>query len=154
VEYSDFQCPFCGKAQPTIDQVLKDYAGKVKIYFRQFPLTQIHQNAQKAAEAALLAGDQDKFWEYHDKLFQNQENLDVVNLKRYAAELGLDTAKFNAGLDSGEKAAQVSAELQEGAANGVQGTPAFFINGQLISGSQPYSAFKQVIDAELGKLAE
>ncbi|MEM4134007.1 MAG: DsbA family protein [Candidatus Micrarchaeia archaeon] len=152
IEYSDFQCPFCLRVQPTIKQILNDYKGKVKLYYKQFPLIQIHPNARKAAEAALLAGDQGKFWEYHNKLFENQNNLDVESLKRYAAELGLDTVKFNAGLDNGEKATQVNSELQEGLANGVQGTPTFFINGQMISGAQPYSVFKQVIDAQLAQL--
>jgi protein-disulfide isomerase len=151
VEFSDFQCPFCGRVQQTIEQILKDYNGSVKLYYKHFPLTQIHPYAQKAAEAAELAADQGKFWEYHDKLFQNQNNLDTESLKRYAAELGLDTNKFNKGLESGEKAAIVNKDLQEGLSLGVQGTPTFFINGRILVGAQPYSAFKQIIDEELKK---
>jgi protein-disulfide isomerase len=146
VEYSDFQCPFCSRAKATMDQILKDYQGKVKLYYKQFPLTSIHQYAQKAAEASECAEDQGKFWEYHDKLFDNQGSLDTASLKKYAADLGLDTAKFNACLDNGDKSSQVNSEQQEGISNGVQGTPAFFINGQFISGAQPYSTFKSVID--------
>lgn len=152
IEYSDFQCPFCGRAQPTVEQILKDYNGKVKLYYKQFPLTQIHPYSQKAAEASLLAAEQGKFWEYHDILFANQDKLDVTNLKQYAAQIGLDTAKFDSGLDSGSKAEQVSKDLQEGLTNGVQGTPTFFINGRVVSGAQPYSVFKQVIDEELKRI--
>lgn len=152
VEYSDFQCPFCGKAQTTVEQILNDYNGKVKLYYKQFPLTQIHPNAQKAAEASLLAADQGKFWEYHDLLFENQDNLDLASLKRYAAQLNLDMEKFNSGLDSGIKAQAVNKDLEEGIRNGVGGTPMFFINGQVVSGAQPYSVFKQTIDSELNKV--
>lgn len=152
IEYSDFQCPFCGKVQATVEQILKDYDGKVKLYYKQFPLTQIHPNAQKAAEASLLAADQGKFWEYHDLLFENQDELDPASLKRYAAQLNLDTEKFNSGLDSGIKAQAVNKDLEEGIRNGVGGTPMFFINGQVVSGAQPYSVFKQTIDSELNKL--
>ncbi len=152
IEYSDFQCPFCGKAQTTVEQILNDYNGKVKLYYKQFPLTQIHPNAQKAAEASLLAADQGKFWEYHDLLFENQDNLDLASLKRYAAQLNLDMEKFNSGLDSGIKAQAVNKDLEEGIRNGVGGTPMFFINGQVVSGAQPYSVFKQTIDSELNKV--
>ncbi|MCS7109249.1 MAG: DsbA family protein, partial [Candidatus Micrarchaeota archaeon] len=154
IEYSDFQCPFCSKVQPTIEQILKDYDGKVKIYYEQFPLTQIHPNAQKAAEASLLAAEQGKFWEYHDILFKNQDKLDVKYLKEYASQLGLDAEKFNYGLDSGIKAQTVNKNLQEGIKNGVQGTPTFFINGHILTGAQPYSVFKQIIDSELNRLEQ
>ena len=152
VEYSDFQCPFCERVEPTLDKILQDYAGKVKLYYKHFPLTQGHQYAQKAAEASECAADQGKFWEYHDKLFENQGALDTNSLKRYATDLGLDAAKFNACLDNGDKTNQVNTELQEGISNGVQGTPAFLINGQLLSGAQPYANFKQIIDSELIKI--
>ncbi len=152
VEYSDFQCPFCARAYPTVKQVLKDYDGKVKFYYKHFPLG-FHQNAQKAAEAYECALDQGKQWEYHDKLFDNSQGdgtgLNIADLKKYAADLGLDTAKFNSCLDGGQKAAKVQADTAEGAANGVSGTPTFFINGQAVVGAQPYSAFQQAIDAKL-----
>jgi protein-disulfide isomerase len=152
VEYSDFQCPFCKRVQPTLDQLLKDYNGKIKLYYKHFPLNQIHPYAQKAAEASECAADQGKFWEYHDKLFENQNALDIQSLKKYAAELGLDTNKFNSCLDNGDKASQVNTELQEGISNGVSGTPTFFINGIELVGAQPYDAFKQIIDSELRKI--
>lgn len=152
VEYSDFQCPFCTRAFPTVKQVLKDYNGKIKFYYKHFPLS-FHQNAQKAAEAYECALDQGKQWEYHDKLFENSQadgsGLNAADLKKYASELGLDTAKFNDCLDSGRMAGKVSADTAEGAQNGVSGTPTFFINGEAIVGAQPYSAFKAVIDAKL-----
>ena len=149
VEYSDFQCPFCARAYPTINQILKDYDGKVKFYYKHFPLG-FHQNAQKSAEAYECALDQGKQWEYHDKLFENSQadgtGLNLADLKKYAAGLGLDTAKFNSCLDGGQKAAKVGADASEGAQNGVGGTPTFFINGKTLVGAQPYSAFKAILD--------
>ncbi|NOK10504.1 thioredoxin domain-containing protein [Corallococcus exercitus] len=148
VEFSDFQCPFCSRAIGTVDQVTKTYGDKVRLVFRQFPLD-FHKQAQKAAEASLCANDQGKFWEMHDKLFASQQALGVDDLKKYAGELKLDTAKFNSCLDSGEKAATVKADQADGSKVGVSGTPAFFINGIMLSGAQPFDEFKSVIDAEL-----
>ncbi|MCX6767227.1 MAG: thioredoxin domain-containing protein [Candidatus Micrarchaeota archaeon] len=148
IEFSDYQCPYCGAVEPTIEKVMADYAGKVKLYFKNFPLS-FHEFAQKASEAAECANDQGKFWEMHDKLFADQGALAVTDLKKYAKDLGLDTAKFNACLDGGQKTAVVQADFDEGSANGVSGTPAFFINGELLVGAQPYSEFKTVIDAAL-----
>jgi protein-disulfide isomerase len=148
VEFSDFQCPFCSRANASVDQVMKTYGDKVRLVFRQFPLD-FHKQAQKAAEASLCANDQGKFWEMHDKLFANQSALGVDELKKHAAELKLDTAKFNTCLDSGEKAAIVKEDMAEGSKAGVNGTPAFFINGIMLSGAQPFSEFQSVIDAEL-----
>ncbi|MBE4748716.1 thioredoxin domain-containing protein [Corallococcus sp. ZKHCc1 1396] len=148
VEFSDFECPFCSRANAAVDQVTKTYGDKVRVVFRQFPL-EFHKQAQKAAEASLCANDQGKFWEMHDQLFANQKALGVEDLKKHATELKLDTAKFNACLDSGEKAAQVKADLADGSKVGVNGTPAFFINGIMLSGAQPFDEFKSIIDAEL-----
>jgi protein-disulfide isomerase len=148
VEFSDFQCPFCSRAIGTVDEVLKAYPNQVRLVFRQFPLD-FHKQAPKASEAALCAHDQGKFWEYHDALFANQKALEVPALKGYAKELGLDTGKFDKCLDSGEKAATVNADLEAGKKVGVTGTPAFFINGILLSGAQPIEEFKSVIDEEL-----
>jgi protein-disulfide isomerase len=127
---------------------MKAYEGKVKLVFRQFPLS-FHPNAQKAAEASLCAADQKKFWEYHDVLFQNQKALQVDSLKKYAADLKLDTAAFNKCLDSGEKAATVKADMDAGQKAGVSGTPAFFVNGIVLSGAVPAEEFKSIIDSEL-----
>ncbi|MBW3015759.1 DsbA family protein [Candidatus Woesearchaeota archaeon] len=148
VEFSDFQCPFCSRGRTTMDQVVEEYGDKVQLVFKHFPLS-FHENAQKAAEAAECALDQDKFWEMHDIMFDNQGALTVDDLKGYAEELELDIDAFNDCLDSGEKEAKVSADMAEGQKYGVSGTPAFFINGNLVSGAQPFENFKAAIDAEL-----
>ncbi|MCI0569407.1 MAG: DsbA family protein [Myxococcaceae bacterium] len=148
VEFSDFQCPFCSRVIKTLDDVVKEYDGKVRLVFRHFPLD-FHKQAPKAAEAAMCAADQNKFWEYHDALFANQQALEPEKLKEYAKQVGLDPAKFDACLDSGEKAAQVQKDMEAGKAAGVSGTPAFFINGRPLSGALPPEEFKRVIDAEL-----
>ena len=150
VAWSDFQCPFCSRAVPTVRQVEEAYKGKVRIAFKQFPLP-FHDKAHLAAEAALAANEQGKFWQMHDKLFANQQALDRPALEKYAQELGLDMAKFKAALDSGKFKDKVDAEDKEGAAFGVTGTPTFFINGTRLVGAQPAEKFKSVIDAELKK---
>ena len=148
VEFSDFQCPFCYRAHPTVEQVLKTYSGKIRFVYRNFPLP-MHPNARPAAEAAQCANEQGKFWAYHDRLFDDQSKLGPDDLKASAAALGLDTAKFDACFDSHKYKAVVDADLQAGNAAGVNGTPAFFINGRLLSGAQPFDEFKKVIDEEL-----
>lgn len=148
IEFSDYQCPFCGRAEATINQILETYPTQVKVIFRDFPLG-FHQHAQKAAEAAECAGEQGKYWEMHDKLFENQRALDVDSLKKYAAEIGLDTETFNSCLDNGDMASEVQKDFQDGQAAGVSGTPTFFINGEKLVGAQPFSAFKAVIDSKL-----
>jgi protein-disulfide isomerase len=149
VEFSDFQCPYCGAAFTTVEQLMQQYAGKVKLVFRQFPLP-IHPQAEKAAEASLCAADQNKFWEFHDLLFRNQKKLDVPELKTYAASAGVaDAAKFAQCLDSGDKKKMVDADLEAGQAVGVNGTPAFFINGVFLNGALPIEEFKKIIDPEL-----
>ena len=153
VEFSDYQCPFCGRFfRDTLPQIEEQYVrtGKIKMVFRDFPLS-FHENAQKAGEAAECAEDQDKYWEMHDKLFQNQQKLAVTDLKQYAADLKLDTKKFNDCLDSSKHKAEVQKDMADGSSYGVSGTPAFFINGRKLVGAQPFSAFKSIIDAELDK---
>jgi len=125
VEYSDFECPFCGRVQPTLTQLKAAYPD-AKYYFRHFPLS-FHQYAQKSAEAAECAGKQGKFWGMHDLFYADQSALSVADAKAHAATLGLDTAAFNACLDSGETASRVSAQQDEGASVGIQGTPGFVI---------------------------
>jgi len=117
---------------------------------RDFPLN-VHPEAQKAAEAAGCAEEQGKFWEMHDKLFSNQQDLSVANEKTWAQEIGLDTKKFGECLDSGKRAAEVQKDIQDGQAYGVSGTPAFFINGVPLVGAQPFAAFQQVIEQELAQ---
>jgi protein-disulfide isomerase len=117
--------------------------------WKDFPLTSIHPEAFKASEAAHCAGDQGKYWEYHDRLFQNQRALQVDALKKHAADLGLDTSSFDACLDSGKYTSRVQNGLQQGTALGVGSTPSIFINGRLLMGAQPFDAFKEIIDEEL-----
>jgi protein-disulfide isomerase len=150
VAFSDFQCPFCGRAVPTLKQLEDDYKGKLRIAFKQLPLP-FHDKAHLAAEAALAANEQGKFWQYHDKLFANQQALDRPSLEKYAEELGLNMTKFRAALDSGRYKDKVDADAKEGAAVGATGTPTFFINGTRLVGAQPVDAFKAVIDQELKK---
>jgi protein-disulfide isomerase len=148
VEFSDFECPFCVRAEETVKQVMDAYPNQVRLVYRDYPLPN-HAQAPKAAEAAHCAGDQGKYWDMHSRLFAAGGKLEVGSLKSYAKELGLDTAKFDTCLDSGEKASVVEGHKKAGEEAGVSGTPAFFVNGQLISGAQPLEAFKKVIDREL-----
>ena len=148
VLFSDFQCPFCSRAVPVLKEIEDGYKGKVKIAFKQLPLP-FHDKAHLAAEAALAANEQGKFWPYHDKLFANQQALDRPSLEKYAEELGLNMGKFKAALDSGKFKDKVDSDAKEGAAVGATGTPTFFINGTKVVGAQPFDAFKTVIDTEL-----
>jgi protein-disulfide isomerase len=148
VEFSDFQCPYCSKAEETVSQVMKAYDGKIRLVYRDYPLP-FHPQAQKAAEAAHCAGDQGKYWEMHEKLFSNQKALEPTALKGYAKELKLDQAKFDKCLDSGEKAKLVETNKKAGEQVGVTGTPAFFVNGYMLTGAQPFEEFKSLIDQEL-----
>ncbi|MCL4837192.1 MAG: DsbA family protein [Thermoanaerobaculia bacterium] len=150
VEFSEFECPFCARVNPTLDQVRATYGDKVRIVFRHLPLP-MHANAFKASEASLCADEQGKFWEMHDAMFADQRNLGVDALKAKAASIGLDAARFDECLDSGRHAAQVQADLAEGQQVGANGTPTFFINGRLLSGAQPFEAFKELIDDELAR---
>ena len=162
VEFSDYQCPFCGRyATQTMAQVIDEYVktGKVHYVFRNFPLEQIHANAEKAAEAAACAGDQGKYWEAHDRFFKNQSALDAKEMKGHAVVLGLDPEKFQQCLDTGKYAAKVKADLAEGQKYNVRGTPAFFFGTEVkdsklhavkfLSGAQPIDKFKEVIDGLL-----
>ena len=150
LEFSDFQCPFCSRVNPTLKQVEDQYKGKVKIAFRNMPLP-FHDKAHLAAQASLAAHEQGKFWPYHDKLFANQQALDRPSLEKYAEELGLNMGKFKAALDSGKYKDKVDQDAKDAAAVGASGTPTFFINGTRLVGAQPFDAFKNAIDAELKK---
>jgi protein-disulfide isomerase len=150
VEFSDFECPYCGRGEEVVAEVLRAYPEKIRLVYRDFPLP-MHPNAPKAAEAAHCAGDQGKYWEMHAKLFANQRALEVPALKGYAKALNLDTAKFDKCLDSGEKAKLVEEGHKAGTELGVSGTPAFFVNGIMINGAQPFDAFKEIIDGELAQ---
>src|SRR5437899_8251355 len=150
VEFSDFQCPYCGREVPVIERLMKEYDGKVRLVFRHYPL-EFHPFAQKAAEAGACAQEQGKFWELHDKMFTNQNKLAVDDLKAYAKSVGLDAPKFDKCLDSGEKKAVVEEDMKASNEAGVNGTPAFFINGVFVNGAQPYEQMKQTVDRELKK---
>ncbi len=149
VAFSDYECPFCRRAEGTVAQVLETYGDKVRYVHRDYPLP-FHSHAHDAAEAARCAGDQGKFWEYHDRLFETAK-LTLDDLKQHATELGLDRTKFDECLASGKYESAVDADLQAGSEVGVSGTPAFFINGRMLSGAQPFERFKEVIDAELAR---
>ena len=148
VEYSDFQCPFCSRVTPTLDELQKKYAGKVKVVFKDFPLPS-HPEAPKAAEAAHCAGEQGKYWEMHDKMFGNQQALKVADLKTTAGGLGLDRAKFDQCLDGGKYKARVDAGIAEGQKMGVQSTPTLYLNGRVITGAQPLDVFEGMLKEEL-----
>jgi len=150
VIFSDFQCPFCGRVEPTLAQMEKEYGGKVRMTWKNYPLP-FHNNAEPAAEAAMAAGAQGKFWEMHDTLFKNQTALDRPSLEKYAQDLGLNMAKFKADLDASKYKASIESDTKEGQAVGVNGTPAVFINGRKINGAYPWDTFKKIADEELAK---
>jgi len=155
IEFSDYQCPFCGRFWSTTLPLLKKNfidTGKVKFVYRDFPLSSIHPFAQKAAEASECADEQGKFWEMHDKIFENQEAITIENLKSYASGLGLDTTKFNNCLDSGKYTKEIEKDFSDGNSYGVSGTPTFFIGNdkdgyKALGGAQPYQVFEQVLNS-------
>lgn len=148
IEFTDYQCPFCSRVRPTLKKIRDIYGDKVRYVLRDFPLS-FHKEADKAAQAATCAGDQGKYWDYSDILWKNQRALGESKLKEYSKQIQLDQAKFEECLDSNRYAAEVRKDMSDGSRVGVTGTPAFFINGQNLSGAQPFEAFKEVIDAEL-----
>lgn len=149
-EYSDFECPYCGKVQPTVDEVLRAYPEDVQLQFRNNPLD-IHPQSYGAALAGVCAEEQGKFWPMHDKMFASQSALYPSDLKKYASELGLDQQKFEQCLGSAEADAKVKSDLAEGAST-VRGTPTFKIGQSAVMGAQPFSKFKTVIDSELARV--
>jgi protein-disulfide isomerase len=150
VEFSDYQCPFCARVNPTLAKIRETYGDKVKIVFKDYPLPN-HAEAPKAAEAARCAGEQNKYWEMHDAMFANQRALHVPTLKQHARALGLDAGAFDQCLDSGKHGPAVQAGLALGNQLGVNSTPSLYINGRAVIGAMPFDVFKQVIDEELAK---
>jgi protein-disulfide isomerase len=150
VEFMDFQCPFCQRVQPTLDQIRSTYGDQVRIAFKHLPL-RIHPNAPGAAAAAEAAHQQGKFWEMYNRIFANQRELGDEQYRKYATELGLDLARFDNDRASAEVKQRIDRDEQEASRLGVSGTPAFFINGRFLSGAQPFEAFKRMIDEELAK---
>jgi len=154
IEYSDFQCGFCGKFyKETMPLIEENYiaTGKVKLEFRHFAIPD-HPYSQKAAEATECANDQGKFWEMHDIIFENQASLSLNSFKTFAEILELDTKQFNECFDSDKYKSKVDNSFNEGKLNGVGGTPTFFVNGQKISGAKPYEVFVTVIESKLEEL--
>ncbi len=163
IEFSDYQCPFCRRfSQNTLPALKAEYidTGRVRYIFRDFPLDRIHPKARKAAEAAHCAGEQGKYWEMHDLLFQNQRALEVEKLKAYARRLYLDPTAFDACLDESKYAKKIQKDFQDGSAAGVRGTPGFFvgktrpdgtIEGISISGARPVTIFRQEIERLLAE---
>jgi protein-disulfide isomerase len=152
VEFSDFHCPFCRQVLPTLAQIESRYGDKIKLVFRDFPIESLHPGATKAHEAARCADEQGKFWAYHDKLFAGSPKSSPEIFKGLAKEVGLEMIRFASCFDSGKYQAAVKKDIEEGNRLGVTGTPAFFINGRLVSGAQPFDAFARVIDDELSRV--
>jgi protein-disulfide isomerase len=150
VEWSDYQCPFCKRAAPTVNQVLAEYKGKIRFVYRDYPLP-FHKQAMPSSLAAHCAEDQGKFWEYHNNLFDVAGDLSEADLTKRASDLGLDMTKYNACMQAKTDEAAINAAYNDGAAVGVTGTPAFFINGRMLVGAQPFEQFKSIIDDELSR---
>jgi protein-disulfide isomerase len=151
VEYADYECPFCQQVQPALEKVLAEYGDRVAFSYRDAPLP-MHANAQKAAEAKHCAGNQGKFWEFHDRLASSKQ-IQIGNLQEIAQALQLDMPTFTSCITQGEKAGAVRAQLEEAQALGLQGTPSFFINGRFFSGVLTYEKFRDIVEEELQEAA-
>jgi protein-disulfide isomerase len=149
VEFSDFQCPYCAQLSRTLHEAMSKYGDRVRLVYKQFPLSQIHPFAEKAAEAALCAGDQDKFWDLHDLMFDKQNELKEEDLKAKGAQLKFDSTAFNECLTSGKEANRVKQDQREGYSLGVSTTPSFFVNGRFYSGAIPLADLSKAIDEEI-----
>lgn len=166
IEFSDYQCPFCARFfRETLPQIEKEYVstGKLKYVYRDFPIEAIHPDAFKAHQAANCAGEQGKYWEMHDRLFQNQNQLGAAELPKHAQAIGLKTAEFEECLKSGRHGTEIRKDMEDGQKAGVQGTPTFFLGVQeadgktikilrVIVGAQPYGQFKEAIEWALKEL--
>jgi protein-disulfide isomerase len=145
VEFADYQCPYCQQMHPELKILQQELAGKVAVAFKDFPLA-MHANAEKAAEAARCAGEQGKYWDFHDTLFHNSDNLEVAQIKQYARDLKLNQANFEACLDSGKEAAAVQKDQAQGKQLGVRATPSFFFNGRLFTGAMDYYTLRSLVE--------
>ena len=150
IEFSEFQCPYCKRGRDTMDEVLKAYPKDVKVVFKHYPLP-FHKEAEPAAKAAWAAQQQGKFWEFHDIMFNKQDQLGMDLYLATAKELKLDEAKFKADMNSEAAAKQVKEDAEIGSKNGIQGTPGFFVNGVAVKGAYPASHFKTIIDRWLNQ---
>ena len=156
VEFSDFQCPFCKRWHDQVyDSLMAAYPGKIRLVYRNLPLTQLHPQAMSAAEASLCAGEQDAYWQYHAKLFENSDALTDDIFSTLATDLGLDLAAFETCMSEHRYQDEIQADMDFALNMGVQSTPTFFINGLAVVGAQPLTTFTQVIDKELaGEIPE
>ena len=152
VEYGDYQCPHCGRAYPMVKRLQKALEGKLRFVFRNFPLSEVHPDALNAAKVAEAAAFQGKFWEMHDALFENQENLDVESLERYAEKLKLDVEALNKAVGDSAVEDRVSTDFEGGVRSGVNGTPTFFVNGFRYDGDWSYGPFLNALKAVLGQM--
>lgn len=152
VEFSDFECPYCAKGKEVVEQILQAYPKDVKVVFKNLPLP-FHDQAKPAAQAALAAGKQGKFWEMHDKLFDNQRDLNSDFYEKAAKELGLNVDQFKKDMQSEEIVKQVEADTKLAEKHGIQGTPGFFVNGVAVKGAYPFEHFKKIIDRWLEQKA-
>lgn len=151
VEFSDFQCPYCSKMANALKDVENHYGDKVRLVYRQFPISSLHPNAENAAEASLCAAEQGHFWDMYNLMFQDQQNLQISALKKKAAQIGLNTKQFDECLQSGKYKSQIQKDIEDGVRVGVTGTPGVFINGRPIPGLVPYKTLAKIIDEELEK---
>lgn len=153
VEFSDFECPFCTKwHNETYLPLLEEYPDQIKLVYRNFPLTSLHPNAYLSAEAAMCAGDQDRYWDYHEALFESQYGLSQAALIQYAEELNLEMNAFTTCVEERQYKDFVRADMDYAMSIGVQSTPTFFVNGQAVIGAQPLDVFRQIIELELANL--
>jgi protein-disulfide isomerase len=150
VEFSDFQCPFCARVNPTLLQILGEYDGKVRIVFKHMPLS-IHPKAPAAHAAAEAAHRQGKFWEMHDKIFADQRSMSPEKYLEYAQQLGLDMEAFRRDVADNAIQKRIDADAAEAARLAVGGTPGFFVNGRFLNGAVPFTAFQELINEELGR---
>jgi protein-disulfide isomerase len=147
VEYADFECPYCQQVQPVLEKLEAEYKGRMAFAYKDVPLP-MHSHAQKAAEAAHCAGEQGKYWEYHDKLYLSRQ-LEVTDLKEHARTLKLDGGQFDKCLDTGKYLNQVRTSLAEGQRLGIEGTPSFFMNGRFFSGGLTFDQLKAMVEEEM-----
>jgi protein-disulfide isomerase len=151
IEFSDFQCPYCSRALPAINEILEHYPNDVRIVYRHLPLDRIHARARPAAAASLCADEQGEFWAYHDQLFANAKALSEEDLKRYAEAVELDVAAFDLCVAEGRFEAKVQEDFEAAMSAGISSTPAFLVNGIFVGGAKPFAHFEKIIDAELAK---
>lgn len=152
VVFSDFQCPFCAHAVPSLERLGRHYGDLVRVVWKDFPLASIHPGAFQAAEASHCAGDQGQYWKYHARLFANQQAVARDHLVRHAAALDLDVRRFNECLDSAVHEERVESGLKEGRRAGVEATPTMFVNGRLLAGALPFEAIAEIVDEELARV--